>query len=218
MDQKDEKGISWIACYKRPPTIGSTQGCPQIGLARPVEPVQLAKRKIRVYFAPGSTIGSNPVQSGLNRFSWQSGKSGFTAPGSTVGWNRSKSLEPIGTGSWPALVQHNYRSKTGNDATCFSFFFILFQITGQWQVGRWTVLCMNQSIVAWCAYLSVMYRRPEQGSSHLLYLLYKSIQRSRWVRVPVAAGGVISRKPAYFLRALSPWRIPYKQMGMFTGY
>ncbi len=44
---------------------------------------------------------------------------------------------------------------------------------------------------------------------HKVHLLCRSIQRSRWVRALVAADGAISRKLAYFLRALFPWQIPY---------
>ena len=79
-------------------TLGLFSG---ISLVRLVEPVRLAKWKIRV----PSTFGcfQEPVWLvWLNRFGWQNGKSGFT--GSTIGsdpW--SKSFEPIGTGSWPAL-------------------------------------------------------------------------------------------------------------------
>ena len=46
-------------------------------------------------------------------------------------------------------------------------------------------------------------------TSERIYLLYISTQRSRWVRVPIAAGVAISGKLAYSLRALFPWQIPY---------
>ena len=54
------------------------QDCPRIGSSR---------FGWSTFTAPGSTIGSNPVKIGLNRFGWQNGKSRFTAPGSTIGSN-----------------------------------------------------------------------------------------------------------------------------------
>jgi hypothetical protein len=52
---------------------------------------------------------------------------------------------------------------------------------------------------------------------HKVHLLCRSIQRSRWVRALVVADGAISRKLAYFLRALFPWQIPYSDRHLITA-
>ena len=95
-------------------------------------------------------------------------------------------------------------------------------IENDWSSSKWLGLNISNWKLFWHETSSTVWNDREyewmkrvKGKAWETYLLYKSIRHSRWVRALTAAGDAVSRKLAYFLRALSPWRIPYNQS--FTG-